>query len=129
MLTDFRSRRDPLRPRSEYVACLAQDFADYYGYNRELVDLFMSLFSPAEALQWFEANEQPRPVVIRVNTLKTRCVPDATRDCALAHRMQLVVTTDVPAVPFRPSGHGERALTVQSSNSEPLAAARGVRLL
>ena len=54
------------------MECLAQDFADYYGYNRELVDVFTQLFSPAEAVQFFEANEAPRPVTLRVNTLKTR---------------------------------------------------------
>ena len=72
LLQDFRSRRDPLRSRTEYVECLAHDFSDFYGYNRELVDLFLQLFSPTEALEFFEANETPRPVVIRVNTLKTK---------------------------------------------------------
>jgi ribosomal RNA methyltransferase Nop2 len=72
VLTDFRARRNPYRSRAEYVDVLAQDCADYYGYNRELVDIFMGLFSPAEALAFLEANEQQRPVVIRVNTLKTR---------------------------------------------------------
>jgi len=72
LLQDFRSRRDPLRSRAEYVECLAHDFSDFYGYNRELVDLFLQLFSPTEALEFFEANETPRPVVIRVNTLKTK---------------------------------------------------------
>lgn len=71
-MSDFRSRREADRPRSDYTECLAQDFADYYGYNRELVDVFMQLFSPAEAVQFFEANEAPRPVTLRVNTLKTR---------------------------------------------------------
>lgn len=72
VLSDFRSRREADRPRADYVECLAQDFADYYGYNRELVDVFTQLFSPAEAVQFFEANEAPRPVTLRVNTLKTR---------------------------------------------------------
>ena len=30
------------------------------------------MFSPAEAIEWFEANESDRPVVIRTNTLKTK---------------------------------------------------------
>lgn len=88
VLTDFRRLRDPFRNRGEYTECLAQDFADYYGYNRELVDLFMALFSPAEALQWFEANEQPRPVVIRVNTLKTRYASHT--DASLCHHLTLL---------------------------------------
>jgi 25S rRNA (cytosine2870-C5)-methyltransferase len=32
----------------------------------------VTLFAPAECLAFFEANETPRPVVIRVNTLKTK---------------------------------------------------------
>ena len=72
VLSDFRNRREVDRPRADYTECLAQDFADYYGYNRELVDVFTQLFSPAEAVQFFEANEAPRPVTLRVNTLKTR---------------------------------------------------------
>jgi ribosomal RNA methyltransferase Nop2 len=43
-----------------------------YGYNAELVDLLLQLFSPAEALEFITASEKPRPVTIRTNTLKTR---------------------------------------------------------
>ncbi|RHY01516.1 hypothetical protein DYB36_009494 [Aphanomyces astaci] len=46
--------------------------ASYFGYNRELMVLFLQMFSPAECLEFIEANEQPRPLVIRANTLKTR---------------------------------------------------------
>jgi hypothetical protein len=70
-LADFRKYRDPARARKEYVDCLAQDLADVYGYNRELLDLFLGLFSPAEARAFLEENEKPRPVVLRTNTLKT----------------------------------------------------------
>jgi 16S rRNA C967 or C1407 C5-methylase (RsmB/RsmF family) len=42
------------------------------SYNPELVEMFMAQFSPTETLEFFEANEQPRPMVIRANTLKTR---------------------------------------------------------
>jgi ribosomal RNA methyltransferase Nop2 len=72
VLTNFRARREPGRPREEYMACFAQDIADFYGYNRELVDILLGLFSAAEALQFFEANEAPPPVTIRVNTLKAK---------------------------------------------------------
>jgi ribosomal RNA methyltransferase Nop2 len=44
----------------------------YYGYNRFMVETFLSLFTTAEALELIEANESPRPVTLRVNTLKTR---------------------------------------------------------
>ena len=43
-----------------------------YGYNGELVELLLQLFSPTEALEFINASEKPRPVTIRTNTLKTR---------------------------------------------------------
>ncbi len=72
VLSDFRRRRDPHRSRADYVDVLTRDVCTYYGYSEELATYFLELFSPAEALEWFEANEQPRPVVLRANTLKTR---------------------------------------------------------
>lgn len=60
------------RSRSEYTEQLLDDICNYYGYNRFLAEKFFELFSPAEALEFFEANETPRPVTIRANTLRTR---------------------------------------------------------
>lgn len=37
-----------------------------------MVEAILSLFTPAEALELIEANEAPRPVTLRVNTLKAR---------------------------------------------------------
>lgn len=71
VLSDFRRFRDPSRPRSDYVSVLAQDLADHYGYTRELIDIFLGLFPPAEARAFLEENEKTRPVVLRTNTLKT----------------------------------------------------------
>lgn len=51
---------------------LKKDLEQYYGYNRFMLDKFLSLFTVAEALELIEANEAPRPVTLRVNTLKTR---------------------------------------------------------
>ena len=72
VLSDFKTRRQTDRSRSDYMACLGQDMTTYYGYNADLVDLFLDLFSPGECLAFMESNEQPRPVVIRTNTLKVR---------------------------------------------------------
>ncbi|PWN37940.1 NOL1/NOP2/sun family putative RNA met [Meira miltonrushii] len=58
--------------RSEYTEQLLRDICNYYGYNRFLAEKFFELFSPTEALAFFEANETPRPVTIRANTLRTR---------------------------------------------------------
>lgn len=41
------------------------------GYSEFLADKLLSLFPPREAQAFFEANETPRPVVIRTNTLRT----------------------------------------------------------
>ena len=51
---------------------LKKDLAEYYGYNQFMLEKFLSLFTVAEALELIEANESPRPVTLRVNTLKTR---------------------------------------------------------
>lgn len=72
VLAHFKDRREPGRSRVDYVETLAKDIANYFGYNRELIDMFMKMFSPAECLEFVEANEQPRPLVIRTNTLKAR---------------------------------------------------------
>ncbi|KAF1333591.1 Ribosomal RNA small subunit methyltransferase b, partial [Globisporangium splendens] len=72
VLAQFKDRREPGRSRVDYVETLAKDISNYFGYNRELIDMFMKMFSPAECLEFVEANEQPRPLVIRTNTLKTR---------------------------------------------------------
>ncbi|KAL7687196.1 putative SAM-dependent methyltransferase RsmB/NOP2-type, RNA (C5-cytosine) methyltransferase [Plasmopara halstedii] len=72
VLSHFSSRREPGRSRVDYMESLAKDLAGYFGYNRELIDMFLKMFSPAECVEFVEANEQPRPLVIRTNTLKAR---------------------------------------------------------
>ena len=42
------------------------------GYSPELYGYFKEMFSTEELKEFIEANEQQRPVTIRVNTLKTR---------------------------------------------------------
>ena len=42
------------------------------SYNEELIEYFFDMFSPRECLEFLEANENDRPLVIRTNTLKTR---------------------------------------------------------
>lgn len=43
-----------------------------HGYAPELYEYFKEMFSTEELKQFIEANEQQRPVTIRVNTLKSR---------------------------------------------------------
>lgn len=58
--------------RSELLAKLADDISIIYGYNTELTNYILNLFSPREALNFFEANENKRPLTIRTNMLKSR---------------------------------------------------------
>ena len=65
-------RREEGKSRAEYVEVLMVDLSTVYGYAREMIELLLGLFSPAEALSFIEASETPRPVTVRTNTLKTR---------------------------------------------------------
>ena len=71
ILGDFSNLSEPGRSRSEYTTQLLKDICAYYGYSEFLAEKLFSLFSPSEAFAFFEANETPRPVVIRTNTLRT----------------------------------------------------------
>ncbi|KAF4667536.1 hypothetical protein FOL47_003499 [Perkinsus chesapeaki] len=51
---------------------LARLCSNYYGYNEELAAYILDMFAPGEAVQLFEANDRPRPMTIRANTIKTR---------------------------------------------------------
>ncbi|KCV69189.1 hypothetical protein H696_04599 [Fonticula alba] len=72
ILGNFSKLRDPALSRSDYVEQMVEDCCTYYGYSDFMMRLILDLFPPAEAIEFLEANELPRPVVIRTNTLKTR---------------------------------------------------------
>ncbi|GKY92850.1 hypothetical protein MPSEU_000254600 [Mayamaea pseudoterrestris] len=72
VLSEFTARREPGRARKEYVDLLGVFIAELYGYFPELVEYFLTMFSPAECLEFVDASDKPRPLVIRTNTLKTR---------------------------------------------------------
>ncbi|KAH7321182.1 NOL1/NOP2/sun family-domain-containing protein [Stachybotrys elegans] len=71
VLEDFSNLSEEGRSRAEYTAQLIKDICAYYGYSEYLAEKLYNLFSPKEAFAFFEANETPRPVVIRTNTLRT----------------------------------------------------------
>ena len=71
VLEDFAKLAEPDRNRSEYRSQLLKDVCAYYTYSPYLAEKFLNLFPPREAFAFFEANESPRPLVIRTNTLKT----------------------------------------------------------
>jgi ribosomal RNA methyltransferase Nop2 len=72
VLEDFKSLAEEGRSRQEYTERLLQDICDYFGYSPFLAEKLFNLFSPSEAMEFFEANEIARPITIRTNTLKTR---------------------------------------------------------
>ncbi|GIL59825.1 hypothetical protein Vafri_14549 [Volvox africanus] len=72
VLENFTARREPGHSRADYLLQLKRDLATYYGYNDFMVDMYLNMFSVAEALELMEANEVPRPITLRTNTLKTR---------------------------------------------------------
>ena len=71
VLGDFSKFAEHGCSRADYTAQLLKDITVYYGYSPFLAEKLMNLFSPREAFEFFEANESPRPVVLRTNTLKT----------------------------------------------------------
>ena len=72
VLEDFKNLGAEGRSRTEYVDRLLKDICEYFGYTPFLAEKLFNLFSPSEALEFFEANEIARPITIRTNTLKTR---------------------------------------------------------
>ena len=71
VLGSFKELSDPSRSRTDYTQALLKDICAYYGYSPYLAEKLFSLFPPQEALAFFDANETPRPMVIRTNTLRT----------------------------------------------------------
>ncbi|TKA79982.1 25S rRNA (cytosine(2870)-C(5))-methyltransferase [Friedmanniomyces simplex] len=71
VLSNFKELRDPAWSRAEYTQAVLKDVCAYYGYSPYLAEKLFSLFPPLEALAFFDANETPRPMVIRTNTLRT----------------------------------------------------------
>lgn len=72
VLEDFKNLGAEGRSRNEYTERLLTDICSYFGYSPFLAEKLFNLFSPAEAMEFFEANEIARPITIRTNTLKTR---------------------------------------------------------
>uniref|UniRef100_A0A8C2W2P1 Nucleolar protein 1 n=1 Tax=Chinchilla lanigera TaxID=34839 RepID=A0A8C2W2P1_CHILA len=72
VLRDFGAQREEGRSRAEYLNRLQKDLATYYSYGDFLLGKLMELFPVSELIEFLEANEVPRPITLRTNTLKTR---------------------------------------------------------
>ena len=54
------------------MLCLqSRDISEYFGYIQELSEFLLHLFPPSECVEYMDASDRPRPIVIRANTLKT----------------------------------------------------------
>ncbi|GAA6062634.1 hypothetical protein JCM10212_000296 [Sporobolomyces blumeae] len=58
--------------RSDLVEQLIADICQYHGYTRFLAEKLFEIFSVDEALEFFTSSDTPRPLTLRVNTLKAR---------------------------------------------------------
>ncbi|OBA26959.1 NOL1/NOP2/sun family putative RNA met [Hanseniaspora valbyensis NRRL Y-1626] len=72
ILENFQQFADPTKSRSQYTDRLLKDIVKYFGYTEFLAEKLFQLFSPTEAIEFFESNEVARPITIRTNTLKTK---------------------------------------------------------
>jgi len=72
VLNNFKKMKDPEMSRADYVSQLVSDLATYYGYTQYLIEKFLEILVPSEIVEFLEANDAPRPITIRTNTLKTR---------------------------------------------------------
>jgi len=109
VLSSFKELADPSRSRTDYTNQILTDICAYYGYSRFLAEKLWSLFSPQEALAFFDANETPRPLVIRTNTLKT-------------HRRELAHTLINRGVTLEPVGKWSKVGLQVFESQVPLGA-------
>ncbi|GAA5931954.1 rRNA (cytosine-C5-)-methyltransferase NOP2 [Sporobolomyces koalae] len=58
--------------RSDMVEQLIADICQYHGYTPYLAEKLFELFGVDEALEFFTSSDTPRPLTLRVNTLKAR---------------------------------------------------------
>lgn len=70
-LEDYSNAADPTISRSQLKEKLYEDLCLLYGYNRFLLEKLLSLVKVSDYLKFLDANENQRPVTIRVNTIRT----------------------------------------------------------
>ncbi|KAB0399263.1 hypothetical protein E2I00_005294, partial [Balaenoptera physalus] len=116
VLRDFGTQREEGRSRSEYLQRLRKDLATYYSYGDFLLGKLMDLFPLSELVEFLEANEVPRPITLRTNTLKTRrrdlaqaLINRATPEYLAGHYMLQGASSMLPVMALAPQEH-ERIL-------------------
>ncbi|KRY08884.1 putative ribosomal RNA methyltransferase NOP2, partial [Trichinella patagoniensis] len=69
---DVSNTNASLKSRSYYVQKLKNYLCSFYGYNEFIMEKLIHIFKINELLEFLQANESQRPLVIRCNTLKIR---------------------------------------------------------
>jgi len=72
VLGNFTELKEEGFTRKDYIELLKKDLSKYYGYFPELIEKFLEFFSIPELVEFLEANEAPRPLTIRSNSLKVK---------------------------------------------------------
>ena len=72
ILSDFKTKREEGKSRSEYMSELKNLCKSYYEYNDDICDLIFNLFPPNEAIEFMEASDSQKVLTIRTNSLKTK---------------------------------------------------------
>ena len=76
---DFANKREEGRSRDNYITLLKQDIATCFGYNADLVELLLQLFSPAEAIEFIEVGEPSLPAAHTVSPGRPHRLPGRPR--------------------------------------------------
>ncbi|XP_050725087.1 probable 28S rRNA (cytosine-C(5))-methyltransferase [Eriocheir sinensis] len=105
ILADFSKRREEGRSRSEYLSIFLKDLSTYYSYNTFLMEKLLDMFGPTELIEFLEANELPRPVTVRTNTLKTRRKVLATALIARGIDVDVITWSKVGLIVMRTPGN------------------------
>ena len=72
LLAMEKKQYQPGTSRADYIKELKETLCKHYDYSEYMLETLFHLFRPSEFVDFLEANEAPRPVTIRANTLKTR---------------------------------------------------------
>jgi ribosomal RNA methyltransferase Nop2 len=72
ILSEFQTKKEEGKTRTDYTTELKQLLMIYYDYNDDIMSLILYLFPPNEAVEFLEANNTQRPMTIRTNTIKTK---------------------------------------------------------
>ncbi|KAK1861123.1 hypothetical protein I4F81_003707 [Pyropia yezoensis] len=72
VLGDFSARREAGKRRSDYMDALRDTLCATFGYLPSLAAKLMDIFPKEEVLSFMEAQEAPRPMTLRTNSLRVR---------------------------------------------------------